>query len=140
MKHTARDHALLLRQQGTSYQEIMERVGVAKSTVWRWLKAGGLVEANPQQLTELKRLAQQKGAATVKAARLARTHAIVEAARQEIGMVSLRDLWMLGLALYWAEGAKQKPANVSVGVMFVNSDPTAIRLFLAWLRAMCQVT
>ena len=43
------------------------------------------------------------------------------------------ELFLVGLALYWAEGAKAKPWNPSQGVCLINSDPDVIRVFLAWL-------
>ena len=139
MKRSERDEAIRLRREGVTYYDIMQRVGIPKSTLWRWLKAEGLVETQPQRLTELKRLAQQKGAAVVKARRIARTRAIMEQASGEIGVLSQRDLWLLGLALYWAEGSKQKPRNVSSGVIFTNSDPTAVQLFVRWVTEICGV-
>lgn len=33
----------------------MDRLGITKSTLWRWLKAEGVVETHPQRLTEWKR-------------------------------------------------------------------------------------
>ena len=41
--------------------------------------------------------------------------------------------------LYWAEGSKQKPTNVSQGVKFSNSDPAMIRLFLRWLAVIAKI-
>lgn len=140
MKPTKRAQAIELRRQGITYQEIIQHLGVAKSTVWRWFKAEGLVETQPQRLTELKRIAQRKASAVVKERRIAQTQAIMGKASREIGSISRRDLWLLGLALYWAEGAKQKPHNVSVGVILVNSDPAVIRLFVRWLQDVCGVT
>ena len=121
MKRSERVKAIQLRRDGVSYHDIMERFGVAKSTVWRWLKTEGLVETQPQRLTELRRIAQRKGAAAVKADRIARTQAIMSQASQEIDSLSRRDLWFLGIAMYWAEGSKQKPGNVSSRVIFSNS-------------------
>ena len=118
----------------------MQHFGIAKSTLWRWLNLEGLVETHPQKLTELKRLAQRKGAATVKAARLARTATVMQQARGEVGRLSGRDLWWLGTALYWGEGAKQKPHNVSAQVSFSNSDPAAIRLMMRWFQEICGVS
>ncbi len=40
----------------------------------------------------------------------------------------------MGIALYWAEGSKAKEHNVSQGVVFSNSDPMMVRLFLDWLE------
>ena len=140
MKASERVDAIRLRREGLRYSDLTRRFGVAKSTLWRWLKAEGLVETQPQRLTEMKRAAQQRGAAAVKARRLARTQAILEQASQDVGALSRRDLWLLGLALYWAEGSKQKPGNVSAGVIFTNSDPAAVRAFVAWITDSCGVS
>ena len=43
------------------------------------------------------------------------------------------ELFLVGLSLYWAEGAKPKPWNPSVQVCLINSDADVIRIFLAWL-------
>lgn len=53
--------AIHLRKDGVSYGSILTQVSVAKSTLWRWLKAAGLVETQPQRLTELRRIAQTEG-------------------------------------------------------------------------------
>ncbi len=141
MKPTSdRARAIELRKAGVSYMELMQRFGVAKSTLWRWLKAEGLVAATPQEFTELKRIAQRKGADLVRARRIERTRLIMAEARKDVGFVDERDLWLAGTVLYWAEGAKQNPRNVSSGVIFVNSDPAAVRLFMAWLKEICEVT
>ena len=140
MKRSERVKALALRQRGVTYRSIMEHLAISKSTLWKWLKAEGLVETHPQRLTELKRLAQQKGAALVKARRLERTKRILESAKADIGTLSQRDLWLVGAALYWAEGSKQKATNVSGGVVFSNSDSLAIRLFVDWLNRICHVS
>ena len=140
MKRSERVEAIRLRRSGVSYSDITKRLSVAKSTVWRWLKAEELVETSPQRLTELKRVAQRKGAAAVKAKYLANTNAILREASRAIGHLSHRDLWMIGTALYWAEGSKQKPHHIAQRVVFTNSDPAMVQLFLIWLREVCQVS
>lgn len=117
----------------------MDQLKLPKSTLWRWLKAEGMVETEPQRLTELKRLAQRKGAAVMKAQRLERTAQILSEARNQVGTISRRDLWLLGVALYWAEGSKQQPGNISAGVAFTNSDPLAVDIFLRWLQELCGI-
>lgn len=52
---------------------------------------------------------------------------------------SKQTLWCIGIALYWAEGAKQKPHNVSQKVAFSNSDPAMIKLFVRWLHECCYI-
>lgn len=82
MSVSNRLQAIELRRQGASYRQLRAQFGIAKSTLWRWLKAGGVVETCPQRLTDLKRLAQQKGAAVVKARRIERTRVAMSAAAQ----------------------------------------------------------
>jgi hypothetical protein len=47
--------------------------------------------------------------------------------------VTRREVFLIGAALYWAEGAKAKPWRPSQCVSFINSDPQLIALFLSWL-------
>ena len=56
------------------------------------------------------------------------------AARDQVQRLAESELFVAGLAAYWAEGAKAKPWRVgSERVQFINSDPDMIRLFLRWL-------
>ena len=139
-KRSERAQALELRRQGISYYEIMQRLDIAKSTLWRWLKSEGMVDPQYQHFTELKRIAQRKAVAVIKASRLARTRTTIEQAKAEVGDLSRRDLWLIGVVLYWAEGTKQKPHNVAQRVAFSNSDPAMVRLFMIWLREICQLS
>ena len=56
-----------------------------------------------------------------------------EAAKQAIGDLSARELFLVGVGLYWAEGGKDKPYDRRENVTFVNSDPGMIKVFPAWL-------
>jgi len=51
----------------------------------------------------------------------------------DIGDVTDRDLFIAGVALYWAEGSKDKPWRRSGRVALINSDVGVLRLFLRWL-------
>lgn len=135
-----RVEAVLLRRNGATYSALQQRFGIAKSTLWRWLKAEGLVDTQSQQYTERRLLAQQKAAEVVHRRRIEKTQVIVTGAKQEIGTLTERELMMVGIALYWGEGSKQKPHSVSAGVAFSNSDPRAISVFLAWLQTICGVS
>ncbi|CAM5724241.1 putative protein OS=Streptomyces glaucescens OX=1907 GN=SGLAU_14220 PE=4 SV=1 [Streptomyces glaucescens] len=55
------------------------------------------------------------------------------AARREAQELSDRDLFLTGVALYWAEGSKSKPYDRRERAVFVNSDPGVIQVYLAWL-------
>lgn len=56
-----------------------------------------------------------------------------EAAKQAVGGLSARELFLIGVGLYWAEGTKDKSYDRRENVTFVNSDPGMIKVYLAWL-------
>ncbi|MDO8492324.1 MAG: hypothetical protein Q7S34_01630 [bacterium] len=64
---------------------------------------------------------------------------ILKKAEKEVGQVSNRELWLIGVALYWGEGSKQKEYYPSAGVSFSNSDPIMIKTFLKWLTNVCEI-
>ena len=51
----------------------------------------------------------------------------------QVATVSERDLFIAGVALYWAEGSKSKPWRVNGRVVLINSDTDVLALFLRWL-------
>jgi hypothetical protein len=53
----------------------------------------------------------------------------------DISDINNRELFLIGIALYWAEGFKKD--NL---VGFSNSDPRMIKLFIKWLRDCCNLT
>lgn len=50
--------------------------------------------------------------------------------RMDVGSLSPRDLFIAGVALYWAEGFKNKHER---RLGFCNSDPDMIKFYLKWL-------
>jgi hypothetical protein len=112
---------------------------VAKSTLSLWLRSVGLAKRQKQRLTEKKRAGQLKGAQTKREQRILLSEKIKNEAAKEVGKISKRELWLIGTALYWAEGTKQKESNPSQKVRFSNSDPRMIKLFLKWLTEICSI-
>lgn len=139
VKESQKQLAIQLRKQGLTYSEILEKVPVAKSTLSLWLRSVGLTVRQKQRITKKKRQAQLKGAMVRKNKRLQSERKIIKQSRNEIGPITKRDFFILGIALYWAEGSKQGKKNVSQGVIFSNSDPQMILLFLAWLKRICGI-
>lgn len=125
--------AVKMRQSGKSYSEILEEIPVAKSTLSRWLRDVDLSEPQKQRLTEKKKKAQRRGAEIVQQKRIEKTKLIKKKARNEIDEVSERELWLVGIALYWAEGTKEKPHRTSTPVGFANSDEKMVKLYIKWL-------
>ena len=141
MRRSERTEAIRLRRDGTTYHDIMQRYGMAKSTLWRWLKEERLVDAQSQQYTERRLVAQRKATETVRRNRLEKTQGIISRSKQDIGSLTARELRLIGTALYWAEGAKQKErkGQVSEQVVFANTDPRMLHLFVTFLRVCCGV-
>lgn len=131
--------AIKLRRRGQSYSEILKEIPVAKSTLSLWLREVGLSKGQRQELTEKKRLGQLKGAFKRKTARIDIQQRIYNKSQSDIGPITDRELWLLGIALYWAEGSKEKEDRPGSGVKFSNSDPKMINLFIRWLINCCGV-
>lgn len=137
IKEKEKERALALRKQGLSYNEILRHVPVAKSTLSVWLKDVGLAKEQRQRLTEKRRAAQQKAQEASRNKRIVRETEIIKVAQKEIGRINKREFWLIGAALYWAEGSKQKANLVSQKVSFNNSDPGMILFFDRWLKKAC---
>ena len=129
-----KERAVALRKEGKSYSEILKTIPVAKSTLGLWLKDVGLSKTQKQQLTEKRLAAVKRGGEAKKNERLKRTQRIEEDAIIEIGKISTRELFLIGIVLYWAEGSKQKIHNPSERVNFSNSDAPMITVYLKWLK------
>lgn len=138
-KEKEKSEAIKLRKLGRSYNEILKEVPIAKSTLSLWLRGIGLAKKQTQRLTEKRRLAQVKAQEACRRYRISRETNTVNAAKKEIENISEREFWLIGIAIYWAEGAKQKPHNVSQRVSFCNYDYGMVLLFDKWLKEACHL-
>lgn len=132
-----KEKAIKLRKRGFSYNEILKEVPVAKSTLSLWLRNVGLAKEQKQRLTERRAAAALRGAQTRRNQRLNITKEIKDRAKLEIGRLSSRELWLIGIALYWAEGSKEK--TKSPRLEFCNSDPFMVKLYLKWLSKILKI-
>ncbi len=138
-KTKEKQKAIALRKRGLSYNEILRKVPVAKSTLSLWLRDIGLAKQQKQRLTEKRRKAQTKAQQACRSKRIKITEEIKFLARKEVNGITKKDLWLIGIILYWAEGSKQKETNVSERVTLGNSDPNIIKIFLRWLNEVCKI-
>lgn len=133
MKQSLKIQAIKLRKEGLSYSEIRKRVPVSKSTLSLWFKNVKLSKEQ-QQILYLKRCsASLRGAAARRKQRIEITRQIKDKARAQIANISKRELWLVGIMLYWAEGSKERDYRVTSGVTFTNSDPFMAQVFIKWL-------
>jgi hypothetical protein len=137
-KEREKSEAIRLRKDGLSYNEILGKVPVAKSTLSVWLRAIGIAKKQQQGLTQKRKFAQEKAQEACRNKRIAKEKEIIALSRKEIGRISKKDLQLIGTVLYWAEGSKQKLHNVSQRVSFGNSDPDMILLFIRWAKEICS--
>lgn len=138
LKYKEKELAIKLRKEGFSYSEILKKIPVAKSTLSLWLRSVGLSKRQKQRLTKKKLSAALRGALVRKNQRKIITKKIKGEAINEIKNINARDLWMIGMALYWGEGHKEKlhGSLVQLG----NSDPYLIKIFLEWLYKTCKIS
>ncbi len=120
-----------MRKHGLSYSDIQIKMNVPKSTLAYWLKDVRLTKEQSEKLKNRRReiaiLNSQK--------RVLRTSKIIEEIRssssKNIQKISKRELWLMGIILYWRSRYEKDIRN---GVRFTSSDPSLIRLFLKWLN------
>ncbi|WP_037852985.1 hypothetical protein [Streptomyces sp. NRRL S-340] len=126
-----RERARELRRQGWTYNQIQAELGCSKSSVSLWVR--DLPKPEPHCTPEEQRARMNAGLARLRASQNREREEAKQAAAAAVGELSDRELFLLGVGLYWAEGTKDKPHARREGVEFVNSDPGMIRVFLAWL-------
>ncbi|MEU0475276.1 hypothetical protein ACWEWP_26485 [Streptomyces olivaceus] len=131
-KDDVRDRARELRLQGWTYDQIQVELGCSKSSISLWVR--DLPRPERREPSEQAKLAARKRWEHELAIRDEVRRQTKEAAARQIGNMTDRDLFMAGIALYWAEGTKDKPYDRRENVLFVNSDASVIKLYLAWLR------
>lgn len=137
-KSELKKKAVILRKLGLGVKTIASRLKISSSTASIWCRE---IKLTDSQIKELQRRAhdpfyggrkinilrqQQKRIKTVEKLR--------RIGIKEIGKLSKRELFVIGVALYWAEGFKK---DKRLG--FANSDPSMIKFFLVWLIKCCKV-
>jgi hypothetical protein len=128
-----RTEAEKLRDQGYSYNLIHEKLGISKSTMSNWFKDKPFLPNEEVQ----KRI--NNGQANIGIVRhnirVQETKMLRKQGTHEIGNLTKRDLWMLGLGLYIGEGAKTTET-----IRISNSDPAVIQLSIKWLKEVLGLT
>jgi len=137
--------AIDLRKKGFSYDDIKNELNIPKSTVVYWVKNIKLEESQIQKLKNKKLEVARKNSEKRVVKLLKRIEEIREASMKSIGQISKRELWLMGIALYWRQKSSGKKEgnfknNFQNGVSFSSADPSIINLFLKWLEDVGGVT
>ncbi len=134
-----RNKAISLRNKGMTYPEIVKRLGtgVPKGTLNYWLRN---VPTDVTYKNRVKMLANEglvrartKAAILKKAQTSLRCEELTIENQNLFGKVSQDPIFykIILVSLYWAEGGKKSRKG---SLMFGNSDPELIKVFLATLR------
>lgn len=111
---------------------ITDRLGICKSTLSCWFKEMPFIP-NKQVIERIKRGPFKSGRIRHNQ-RVADIAKIKKLAKRELGMITKRDLWMLGLGLYIGEGSKAYET-----AQIINSDPAIIKLAIKWFNDICGI-
>lgn len=123
---SAKNLAIELRQKGYSYRYIADKTKLSISTLSYHLRDIPY-QPNAYTVKTIGKARAKSGASKAEKKRLSIERALCQAV-DDIGLVSPRDLFMLGIGLYIGEGSKTHSL-----VRLVNSDARVIRLFIRWL-------
>ncbi|WP_411140015.1 hypothetical protein [Streptomyces sp. x-80] len=130
-KDDLREKARELRRQGMTYDRIQLELGCSKSSISLWVR--DLPKPPPRTREEASAIARRGWEATLRRREEERQRTKRTAA-DEIGEITDRELFLIGVGLYWSEGSKSKPYRLNESVTFINSDPSMVEVYMAWLR------
>jgi DNA-binding CsgD family transcriptional regulator len=130
-KDELRERARARRAEGATYDVIAAELGVSKSSVSLWVR-DITVPVRPYDPERVALMRERRWGPTLRR-REAERQATKDASAALAGVLSEREVLMLGAVAYWCEGAKDKPYQRREIVQFTNTDPNLLRLMLRCL-------
>jgi hypothetical protein len=131
--------AIKLRKLGLSYSEIRKQIPVAKSTLSTLLKNIKLSKKAKKIIESRTVGAQKLGAEAKHNQRVKKEEKIRKSAFSQIANITNKELFLMGIMLYWAEGTKSRGSNISQSVDFSNSDSKMLKFFMNWLEVCLKI-
>lgn len=121
-----------LRRSGRSIKGIAKDLDVSQGSVSLWCRDIVLTD---EQLLMLERNSKDpnygkrlQNSIKQQSIRTEKTNRLKQEGMSEVGKLSKRELLLVGISLYWAEGYK-KDSQVGLG----SSDPKMMQLYVKWL-------
>lgn len=127
--------AIEMRKKGLSYSEIKDQIHIPVSTLSFWLRKIKLSDEQKKKLDDRRSTAIKRGQAKNILKRKNEIDELKKHAVKSIHKISDKELWLMGIMLYWRERLLSSNENdLKKGVKFTSSDPYLIKFFLKWLR------
>lgn len=124
-----------MRKKGYSYSEIQNAMHIPKSTIAFWLKGIKLSAEQSEKLKEKMLKTALANSERIKLKNRKLSEDIKKSSAKEIGRISKKELWLMGIMIYWRERLMlNKESDIQKGVNFTSSDPYLIKVFLKWLE------
>lgn len=140
-KSEIRLRARALRRKGVSVRQIAQDLMVAKSSVSWWVRDIPLSEIQKAKLKFSEMSGKEKGLFKTIQIKRERRRGYVESfnlsGRTRLSKLTISELLVLGVGLYWAEGGKSEKNR---RVEFCNSDPRMIKFLILWLELCFKVS
>lgn len=129
-----KETAKKMRQKGMSLGDIVKNLEISKSTASFWCKDIMLTESAIRKIKIQGKVKSIRGLLRYsefkRKERMERCFSQKEEGARILGVLSKRDILMVGLGLYWGEGYKYE--NGELG--FTNSNPEMICFYFKWLE------
>jgi hypothetical protein len=133
-----KNKAIELRKQGMTYSEIVQVVPVSRGLLSYWFRELELSKEEKENIAS--RMVDRRGKGMLKSIstnrklRLDREIVAFEDAKNIFKEKCSNSRFLIGVALYWAEGAKKH-----YNFQFVNSDPEMITFMYNWIQKYLKV-
>ena len=136
MKALEKKQAKQLRSEGYSINEIRKKLNVSKSSVSVWVRD---IILSPEQTNNLTKkchtsiVIEKRRLSRLRNEEKKRSLAINDA-KKDIKKISKLNLFLIGISLYWGEGAKKKHV-----LQFTNCDPKLIQIMMRFFKEIYEV-
>lgn len=134
-KQNIRNEVRQLRINGLSLNQINRETKIPITTIRNWTSDISLSKEQKEILTKRSQMALQKGRIKAqiiqKKMKIKNEKEMHSKGKEEIRELTHKEFFIAGVALYWAEGFKNKHEH---RLGFCNSDPTMIKFYVNWLE------
>ena len=132
-----KDQVRKIRKLGLSLNEIQSKFKVPRTTIRGWIKDISLSEEQKEKFRTrtIEKLQQGriKTQKLQKEKRINNEKSNFQKGVNDIDMLTKRERFLVGVALYWAEGFKNRHEH---RLGFCNSDPLMILFYIKWLNSL----